>query len=89
MKGEKIMKKMRKIKMTTWRKRTSGEKVLSVIITLIKLALIIAAVVTVAGVVFAIGFGIFAAFAIVNAISGGFEMASNAYKSGDIYVRFK
>lgn len=84
----KKMSKMKKLKVTSWRNLTLGEKVLKVILTLVKIALIAAVIgIVIAGAV-TIGIGILVAFGIATAISGGLRNASYAYKPGDINVRF-
>lgn len=75
--------------MTRWNKLTLGEKIIRVVISLLKVAAIAAVAITIAGVVVAVGAGIVVAFAIAGAIGGGFKNASKAYRPGDIYVRFR
>lgn len=80
--------KMKKLKVTRWSNLTLGEKVLKVITTLIKIALVVAVIGVVIAGVFSIGVGILVAFGIASAISGGFRDASHAYRPGDIHVTF-
>ena len=80
--------KMRKLKMTRWNKLTLGEKIIKVVVSLLKVAAIAAIAITIAGVAVAVVAGIAIAFAIANAIASGFENASKAYRPGDVYVRF-
>lgn len=58
-----------------------------IICKLVKWAIIIALVVGVISVLISGVLGVFVAFGICSAISGGLEMAGNAYQPGDIYVR--
>lgn len=85
---KRLVAKVRMIKMTPWSRRTFGEKVLSVVLGLVKWAAIIALAVTVLGIIAAIAFSVFGAFAIAGAIAGGFGDASRAYRPGDRYVKF-
>lgn len=80
--------KMRRLKLTTWNQLTLGEKIAKVIISLVKTSLIVAVVGCGAAVVLGAAVGIFVAFAIVSAISGGLADASRAYRPGDQYVRW-
>lgn len=84
----KLRAKMRKLKMTPWNKLTRGEKVAKAVLKLVKFAVIGALIALGVTVVVGVAIGVFAAFAIVSAISGGFENASRAYRPGDRYVRF-
>lgn len=84
----KKMSKMKKLKITRWSNLTLGEKILKVIVTLVKIALVAAVCAVVIAGVFSIGVGILVAFGIASAISGGLRNASYAYKPGDIYVKF-
>lgn len=86
---KRIRNKMRRLRMTRWNKLTLGEKIIRVVISLLKVAAIAAVAITIAGVVVAVGAGIVVAFAIAGAIGGGFKNASKAYRPGDIYVRFR
>lgn len=86
---KKLIAKMRKIKMTRWNKLTLGEKIMKVVISLIKLAAIVAVVVALAGVFIAVAIGVAVAFGIASAVSGGFINASRAYNPGDRYVKFR
>ncbi len=86
---KKMFAKMRKVRMSRWNKLSAGEKVLKVVMKLVKWALVAALVVAVAGVAVVAAVGLFVGFAIMNAVSGGFYNASRAYRSGDVYVRFR
>lgn len=86
---KRMMNKIRRIRTTRWSKLTTGEKILSTIGTLLKWAVIIAIIVTVASTVFAAVVGIMIAVGIGNAIAGGFADASRAYRPGDQYIRFR
>ncbi len=83
---KKLSAKIRKIRMMRWSKLTRGEKVAKVIMTLVKWAAIAAVAVVVVGGIIAAAAGVFIAFAIAGAITGGFENASHAYRPGDYYV---
>lgn len=83
-----MFKKMRKLRVTKWRDMTCGEKIAYIVFKLAKWAVIITVGLALASAVFSIAFGIFAAFAMANAIAGGFEAASHAYHPGDQYVHF-
>lgn len=78
-----MLKKIKKIRMTPWNKRTRGEKFLTMLMSLVKWAAIIALVVSIGSVILAVvaGFGI--ALAIGGAIGGGFHNAGKAYHTGD------
>lgn len=82
---KKFRAKMRKIRMTRWSKLTLGEKIIRVIINLLKIAVIVAVVVAIASAVFAVAMGLIIAFGIVNALAGGF----NYVGYNERYVRFK
>jgi hypothetical protein len=84
---KKFLAKMKKVRVTQWDKLTSGEKILKVIMTLIKFALIIALIVTVGSVILAVVAGVVIAFAIMSAVAGGFHNAGQAYSSRDRYYR--
>lgn len=86
---KKLIREMRKLKVTRWKDLTTAERIAKVVLSLIKYAVIIALIVTVAGVVLAIAAGVFVAFAVAGAISGGFTEASHAHRAGDRYVRFR
>lgn len=86
---KKIRDKIKRIRMMRWSKLTLGEKIAKVIISLLKVAAIVAVVVTIAGFALAIVAGFAVAFGIASAISGGFYNASRAYRPGDIYVKFR
>lgn len=85
---KKLFAKMKKVRMTRWSKLTTGEKVMKVIMKLIKWALIAAVVITVVSLVASAFMGVIIAFGIMNAVAGGFRNASRAYRPGDRYVRF-
>ena len=78
---KKLVAKMRRLKMTRWNKLTLGEKIAKVVISLIKVAAIVAIGLAVAGVVVAVVAGVVIALAIGSAIAGGFGNASRAYRS--------
>ena len=80
--------KMRKLKITRWGRLTRGEKVAKAVLTIVKFAVFAALIALGVTVIAGIGIGIFAAFAIINAVAGGFDNASKAYRPGDRYVRF-
>ena len=87
---KKLFAKMRKVRMTRWRKLTSGEKVMKVVMTLVKYAVLAAVVAAVASAVVAVAVavGVVVAFGVMNAVAGGLGNASRAYRPGDRYVRF-
>ena len=82
---KKLVVKMRKVKMTRWNKLTTGEKVMKVVMFMVKAALAVALVAVVGAVVL----GLVVGFAVMNAVAGGFKNAANAYNPGDRYVRFR
>lgn len=84
----KIIAKVRKIRMTRWNKLTSGEKVIDVMVSLLKWAAIAALVLAGLGLVAVVVAALFVTSCIVSSISGGFENASHAYRPGDRNVRF-
>jgi hypothetical protein len=84
---KKFLAKMKKVRVTRWDNLTSDEKVMKVVMTLVKFALIIALIVTVGSVVLAVVGGIVIAFAIMSAVAGGFHNAGQAYSSRDRYDR--
>lgn len=81
--------KIKRIRMMRWSKLTLGEKIIKVIIGLLKAAVIVAIAVTIAGLAVAIAAGLAVAFGIASALSGGFHNASKAYVPGDVYVKFR
>lgn len=83
-----MSKKMGKSNKGLWRYMTRGEKIMYVVKKIVKTVIIAVILLTLASAVFSIAFGIFAAFAMANAIAGGFEAASHAYHPGDQYVHF-
>lgn len=85
---KKLVAKMRKVRMIRWNKLTTGEKVMRVIMILVKAVAIIAVVAAVVSVALAAVAGIVVGFAIMSAVAGGFRDASRAYRTGDRYVRF-
>lgn len=91
MKGGKHMKRddtMRSLRAARWHSLTTGQKVLKVITSIIKVALIVTVVGVVAAVVLGAATGIIMAFGIASAIAGGFADASRVYRPGDQYVRW-
>ena len=84
-----LRREMLKLKATKWRNLTLGEKVLKVILGLVKWGLIITVGLAAAGVVLSVVLGAVLAFAVVGAIADGFDIAANAYRPGDVYVRFR
>lgn len=80
--------KMRLLKVKKWNKLTSGEKVLRVVMTVLKWVAIIALVVTLFAGFMAVVVGIVIGLGIMGAVGGGFTNASRAYRPGDRYVRF-
>jgi hypothetical protein len=76
--------KMKRIQSTSWAKLTLGEKILKVIMTLVKWAAIIAVVVCIGGVVLAVVAGFAIALAIGGAVGAGFHNAGESY-SGRYY----
>ncbi len=84
---KRLIAKMRKLKITRWEKLTLGEKIIKIIMSLIKIAIVAAIVVTVIGCLGAIIFGAVIALGIGNAIAGGFRNAGRAYVPGDINIR--
>ncbi len=85
---KKLIAKMRKLKMTPWDKLTRGGKAAKVMITLLKIAAIVAIGLALAGVVAAVMVSVAVAFGIASAIGGGFQNASRAYRYGDRYRWF-
>lgn len=85
---KRLVAKIRRIRRTAWSKLTLGEKVLDVVMRLLKWGVIIALGATVLGIVAVVVFGFIGAFAIAGAIAGGFGDASRAYRPGDRYVKF-
>lgn len=84
-----LAQRTRIIKITSWGDRTLGEKLVSVVVGLIKVAAIAAIATVVIGALVAVIAGAAVAFGIVSAIAGGFGDASKAYRSGDVYVKFR
>lgn len=70
---KKLRAKIRKAKITRWSKLTFGEKILKVVMKLIKIAVIVAVALLVAGVVVSVVLGAAIAFGIARAIGGGFD----------------
>lgn len=83
---KRIVNKIRKIRMTRWNKLTSGEKVMKVVMDLVKYAAIVALIVALSSVIVAVAAGVLVAFGIMSAVAGGFKDASKAYRPGDVYV---
>lgn len=77
--------KMKRIKMMRWNKLTLGEKIAKVIITLLKIAVIVAIGLAVAGIVFAVAMGLIVASCMASAIAGGFDYVG----WNERFVRFK
>lgn len=77
--------KVRRIRTTEWRKKTRGEKIVTVVLDLLKVAAIVAAVLAVLGFAFAIFMGFVIASCIVNAIIGGLDYVHY----DEYYVRFR
>lgn len=86
---KRLVEKMRRLRMTRWNKLTLGEKVVKVVWSLLKAAVVAAVVVALAGVVVAVVAGVVVAVGVGSALAGGFGNASRAYRSGDRYVRFR
>lgn len=80
--------KMKSLRMTRWESLTTGQKVLKVITTIVKTALIVTVVGVIGAVVLGAIAGIVLAFGIASAIAGGFADASRVYRPGDQYVRW-
>ncbi len=85
---KKLVMKMRKVRMTRWNKLTSGEKVMKVVMKLVKYALFAAVAALVVSALAAVVVGAVVAFGVMNAVAGGFRDASRAYRPGDRNVRF-
>ncbi len=85
---KKLIARMRKVRITRWNKLTLGEKILKIVMKLVKAAVIIAIVVAAASVVVAVVGGLLVGFAMISAVAGGFSNASRAYRPGDRYIRF-
>lgn len=85
---KRLFAKVRKVRRTCWNKLTLGEKIMAFVMSLIKVALIVAAGVAVAAVVVAVGFAMLIVAGFTSAITGGLNNASRAYRPGDRYVRF-
>lgn len=83
---KKIVNKIRKVRMTRWNKLTSAEKVMRIVMDLVKYAAIVALIVALSSVIVAVAAGVFIAFGIMSAVAGGFSNASKAYRPGDVYV---
>lgn len=84
----KIIARVKKIRMTRWSKLTSGEKVICVMIGLLKWLVIAGLILAGLGLVAVIMVSLFVTSCIVSSISGGFNNASHAYRPGDRNVRF-
>lgn len=82
---KKLRAKVRKIKATRWNKLSRGEKGVAVLMMLLKAAVIVAAVLTIAGLAFAVFMGFVIASCIASALSGGF----NYVGYDETYVRFR
>lgn len=76
------------LKMTHLNKLTLGEKIVKAVVTLLKVAAIVALVLTIGYVVLSFVIGTFIAFAVAHAIADGFGDAARAYRTGDRYVRW-
>lgn len=82
---KKLRAKIRRIRSTEWKKLSRGEKIVNVLISLLKVAAIVAAVLAIAGFAFAVFMGFVIASCIVNAIIGGFDYVHY----DESYVRFR
>lgn len=80
---KKLVAKMRKIRMTHWDKLTFGEKIIGIVMSLVKIAAIVAVGALIIGVAVSVAAGVAIAFGIASAIAGGFGDASRAYRPGD------
>ena len=80
--------KMRRIKATRWHKLTLGEKVLAIVMGLIKWGLIAAVVFAVVSFIAVAVVAVVIGLAAGNAIAEGFGNASRAYRPGEHYVRW-
>ena len=85
---KKLVAKMRKVKAYKWNMLSSGEKVLKVVMKLVKLALIAVLVAGAVALAAGVGFAVSVALGVANAVGGGFRNASRAYRPGDVHVRF-
>ena len=85
---KKLVAKMRKVKAYKWNMLSSGEKVLKVVMKLVKLALIAVLVAGAVALAAGVGFAVIVALGVANAVGGGFRNASRAYRPGDGHVRF-
>lgn len=85
---KKIMAKLRKVRAYKWNMLSSGEKVLKVIMKLVKWALIVAAVVGIIALVASVWVAAVIGLSIASAVGGGFRNASKAYRPGDVHVKF-
>ena len=84
-----LRREMLKLKATRWKNLTFGEKVLKVILTVVKWTLILTVGFVVVGAAVSVLAGIILAFAFVNAIIGGINIAGDAYRPGDRYIWFR
>lgn len=84
----KMIRKMRWIKVTRWSDLTTGERILRVVMALVKLAVIGALVAVLVSGLLAVIVGVVVGLGMMGAVAGGFTNASRAYKPGDRYVRF-
>lgn len=85
---KRLVAKMRKVRMARWDMLSSGEKVMKVVMKLVKWIAVAAVVALVFSAIAAVVVGAVAALAIMNAVSGGFAEASRARRAGERYVRF-
>ena len=86
---KKLRAKVRRIRTTEWRKKTFGEKIVTVALDLLKVATIVAAIIAavlaIAGFAFTVFMGFVIASCIVNAIIGGFDYVHY----DESFVRFR
>lgn len=85
---KKILAKVRKVRAYKWNMLSRGEKVLKVIMKLVKWALIAAVVAGVIALVASLWVAVVLGLGIMSAVGGGFRNASKAYRPGDIHVKF-
>ena len=70
---KKLVAKMRKVKAYKWNMLSSGEKVLKVVMKLVKLALIAVLVAGAVALAAGVGFAVIVALGVANAVGGGLQ----------------
>lgn len=81
--------RMRKLKMTRWGKLTRGEKVAKVILTIVKFVVLGSLIAIGITAIVSVAVAIFVASAVIDAVCGGLDNASKAYRPGDRYVNVR